>query len=163
MPAARNRPAPTRSNARQITARRPKRSPSPLTTAILPLLQAALDKQGGDLKPFIQTHLSPRHRDAPGTGSPMPTLAIDADRDAGPVAGAMTQGIRGYLHTLATHRPDGSVTDAPTEADKARAISSLSALVGGMVQARATAEAAPELSDEILTVLQATLAVRAQQ
>ena len=76
---------------------------------------------------------------------------------------AMTQGISGYLHTLATHRPDGSVTDAPTEADKARAITTLSALVGGMVLARATAEAAPELSNEILEVLQAALLSRVQK
>jgi TetR/AcrR family transcriptional repressor of nem operon len=123
----------------------------------LPRLQASLDKHGGDLTPFLQNYLSPRHRDAPGTGCPMPTLAIDAAREGGPVAAAMTQGVSGYLHTLATHRPDGSVTDAPTDADKARAITTLSALVGGLVLARATAEAAPELSDEILAVLQAEL------
>ena len=131
--------------------------------ASLPRLQASLDKHGGDLRPFIQNYLSPRHRDAPGSGCPMPTLAIDAAREAGPVAAAMTEGISSYLHTLATHRPDGSVTDAPTDADKARAISSLSALVGGMVLARATAEAAPALSNEILAVLQAELVARARQ
>jgi TetR/AcrR family transcriptional repressor of nem operon len=123
----------------------------------LPRLQASLDKHGGDLTPFIRNYLSPRHRDAPGAGCPMPSLAVDAGRAAGPVAAAMTQGISGYLHTLATHRPDGSVTDAPSDADKARAISSLAALVGGMVLARATAEAAPALSNEILTVLRAAL------
>ena len=123
----------------------------------LPRLQASLDKHGGDLRPFVQNYLSPRHRDAPGSGCPMPALAIDAARAAGPVAAAMTDGISGYLHTLATHRPDGSVTETPTEADKARAISSLSALVGGMVLARATAESAAALSNEILAVLQAVL------
>lgn len=129
----------------------------------LPRLEASLLKHGGDAGAFIENYLSPRHRDGAGRGCPMPALAVDAARETGPVPQALTQGIGGYLETLARHRPDGSVTDAPTEADKARAIVTLSSLVGGLVLARATAEAAPDLSDEILATLQAEVGQRWQQ
>ncbi|MBV8503037.1 MAG: TetR/AcrR family transcriptional regulator [Paucibacter sp.] len=105
----------------------------------------------------FRQYLHPHHRDRAGNGCPMPTLAADAAREMGPVSGASARGIAGYLRELACHRPDGTVVQAPDEADKARAILSLSALVGGMVLARATHEAAPELSDEILARLPAQL------
>jgi TetR/AcrR family transcriptional repressor of nem operon len=123
----------------------------------LPRLQASLHRHGGDARPFFEGYLSARHRDAPATGCPMPALAVDAARETGPVPAALGSGIGAYLQTLARHRPDGSIADAPGAGDKARAIMSLAALVGGMVLARATAEAAPALSDEILATLQQQL------
>jgi TetR/AcrR family transcriptional regulator, transcriptional repressor for nem operon len=125
--------------------------------APLARLQASLQKHGGDARPYFQNYLTPRHRDDAGGGCPMPALATDAARAQGPVPEALTRGIGAYLETLACHRPDGGVVEVPSSADKARAITSLSALVGGMVLARATAEAAPALSDEILAVLQAQI------
>src|SRR5262249_3385932 len=95
----------------------------------------------------------------PGLGCAMPTLAVDAARAAPPVAEAITQGIGGYLQAFAEHRPDGSIAEPPDEADKARAIMTPSALVGGMVLGRATKGSAPRLSEEILEVLKSELAV----
>lgn len=123
----------------------------------LPRLQDSLLKHGGDASPFFQRYLSPSHRDGAGKGCPMPALAVDAAREQGAVAEVLTRGIGSYLETFACQRPDGSRIEAPTAEDKARAITSLSALVGGMVLARATAEAAPALSNEILATLQAEL------
>ena len=125
--------------------------------APLARLKSILEKHQGDATPYFTNYLRPQHRDAPGLGCPMPALAVDAGREPGALSDAITLGISGYLNALGTHRPDGSVTDAPTEADKARAIMSLSALVGGMVLARATADGAPVLSDEILKTLQSEL------
>ncbi|MDN3922777.1 TetR/AcrR family transcriptional regulator [Roseateles violae] len=125
--------------------------------APLARLRASLDKHGGDARPYFQNYLRPQHRDAAGQGCPMPALAADAARAPGPIADALTRGIAAYLETLAGQRPDGTRTEAPDAADKARAILSLSALVGGMVLARATAAGAPALSDEILASLQQQL------
>ncbi len=125
--------------------------------APLARLNATLEKHEGDATPYITNYLRTQHRDKPGEGCPMPTLAIDAGREPGLVSDAVTQGISGYLKAFASHRPDGSVTEAPEAADKARAVVVLSALIGGMVLARATSSAAPALSDEILAILQEEL------
>ena len=117
--------------------------------APLARLQASLEKHGGDARPYIQNYLTPRHRDDAGGGCPMPALAVDAARAQGPVPAALTEGIAAYLQALAGAAPDAAA--------KARAIGTLSALVGGMVLARATAETAPALSAEILATLQAQL------
>ena len=120
-------------------------------------LAQRLERAGGDAGEHFRQYLNPRHRDRAGDGCPMPSMAADAARETGPVPEASARGIAGYLRELARHRPDGTVTAEPDEADKARAILSLSALVGGMVLARATHEAAPALSDEILARLPAEL------
>lgn len=113
--------------------------------------------EGPGAAEHFRQYLQPRHRDRAGDGCPMPSLAADAARETGPVPEASARGIAAYLRELACHRPDGTITAEPDDADKARAILSLSALVGGMVLARATHEAAPELSDEILARLPAEL------
>jgi TetR/AcrR family transcriptional repressor of nem operon len=125
--------------------------------APLKRLQHRLAEHHGDARPYFNRYLRTEHRDQSGPGCPMPTLAVDAGREPGPVADAITAGISGYLKAFASHRPDGSVTAAPDETDKGRAILSLSALVGGMVLARATAAGAPALSDEILEILKKEL------
>lgn len=116
----------------------------------------------GDPSEYFRQYLSPEHVVDAGSGCPMPTLAGDGAREHGLVPAALAQGIGVYLQRLACQRPDGSVAASAaelSEADKARAIVSLSALVGGMVLARATHEAAPALSDEILQTLQRELQV----
>lgn len=119
-------------------------------TQSLARLQASLDRHGGDAAPYIQQYLRPQHRDAAGQGCAIAALAVDAARSGGALAEALTEGIAGYLAALA-----GS--PAPSEAAKSRAVLSLSALVGGLVLARATAGAAPALSDEILARLASAL------
>ncbi|MBV8603640.1 MAG: TetR family transcriptional regulator [Pelomonas sp.] len=123
-------------------------------------LEARLGAGGGDATEYFRHYLSPHHVREAGDGCPMPTLAGDGAREHGAVPAALAQGIGHYLQSLARHRPDGTVVaaDAPLDdADKARAILCLAALVGGVVLARATHEAAPALSDEILQTLQAEL------
>lgn len=121
-------------------------------------LQATLAKHGGDAAPFFQNYLRTQHRDNAGEGCAIAALAVDAARSGGALGEALTQGIAGYLATLAGQRPgDGEAATPPDQADKERAILSLSALVGGLVLARATAGAAPALSDEILGSLATTL------
>jgi len=116
-------------------------------------LKERLERANGDASEHFRQYLNPRHRDRAGDGCPMPALAGDAAREVGPVPEASARGIAAYLRELACHRPDGTVITEPDDADKSRAILSLSALVGGMVLARATHESAPELSDEILARL----------
>ncbi len=113
-------------------------------------LGSQLEKHGGDYQPFLKRYFGAAHRDAPGAGCPMAALAVDAAREGGLLRESMSSGIAAYLRELATHRPDGSVVDAPTAEDEARAIGVLSTMVGGMILARACAGAAPGLSDRIL-------------
>ena len=120
-------------------------------------LRHRLEEAQGDATEHFRQYLSPRHVEHAGSGCPMVTLAADGARETGPVPEALAEGIARYLQTLAQHRPDGEVVDAPDAADKVRAIHCLSALVGGMVLARATAEGAPALSDEILQTLRKEL------
>ena len=120
-------------------------------------LTTRLDRGQGDPTEYFQGYLSRHHVVDAGDGCPMPTLAADGARENGLVPEALARGIGTYLQTLARHRPDGAVVDEPAEADKARAIVCLSALVGGMVLARATHQGAPALSDEILKTLEVEL------
>lgn len=123
-------------------------------------LQASLSQHQGDAGPYFHRYLRAEHRDQPGAGCAIAALAVDAARAGGALGEALTQGIAGYLAALAGRQPgeDGAAAAPPGAADKERAILSLSALVGGLLLARATAQAAPALSDEILDTLPATLA-----
>jgi TetR/AcrR family transcriptional repressor of nem operon len=126
-------------------------------------LQRMLDEaeqHGGDLLPALHTYLSLDHRDGIGTVCPAPALGAESARLAGPVPEAFADGIARLLERLAWRRPGGADAEELAEADKQRAVETLATLVGGVVLARATAEAMPELSDEILERLRAGLAER---
>ena len=123
-------------------------------------LAGRLEAANGDAAEHFRQYFNPRHRDRAGDGCPMPALAADAGRETGPVPEASARGIAAYLRELACRRPDGTVVEEPSEEDKSRAILCLSALVGGMVLARATHESAPALSDEILARLPVELEER---
>lgn len=111
----------------------------------------------GGLDGFVDNYLSKRSRDNPGHACPMGTLAVDAARESGAVGTAFGHGIGHYLEALARHRPDGTQAEALTAEDKQRAITTLSTLVGAMVLARATQQALPALSDEILETVREQL------
>jgi len=113
-------------------------------------LSAQFERHGGDLTTLLKRYFSAAHRDTPGAGCPMSSLSVDAAREGGLLARAMGEGIAAYVRELAVHRPDGTVLDEPSADDEARAIRLLSTMVGGLVLARACAEAAPALSDRIL-------------
>lgn len=119
-------------------------------------LSAQFDRHGGDLTTLLKRYFSAAHRDTPGSGCPMTSLATDAAREGGLLGQAMGMGIESYLRELATHRPDGTVVDEPTTQDEARAIALLTTMVGGLVLARACASGAPALSERILRTSLAT-------
>ncbi|WP_158218775.1 TetR/AcrR family transcriptional regulator [Roseateles aquatilis] len=122
-------------------------------------LEAQLTRHDGDLTALLKRYFSAAHRDAPGAGCPMATLGVDAAREGGLLGQAMSDGIAGYLRAMASHRPDGTVLEQPTADDEARAIRTLTTMIGGVILARACAEAAPAMSDRILrTSLATTLA-----
>ena len=115
----------------------------------------------------IQSYLSPQHRDAPGAGCPAAALAVDAARAGGELSAVFAQGIERNIGRFAQLLADsnarmvGADADANGPAvqpqDRARAMHVLATMVGGLVLARATAAAQPELSNELLTTLQAQL------
>lgn len=111
----------------------------------------------------IRSYLSPQHRDAPGSGCPAAALAVDAAR-AGPelsqvFAAGIERNIQRFAQLLADNipPPDGSAGPAAADAHRARAIEVLATMVGGLVLARATAAAQPQLSQELLSTLQEQL------
>jgi TetR/AcrR family transcriptional regulator, transcriptional repressor for nem operon len=106
---------------------------------------------GGDLKAVLKRYFGGAHRDAPAVGCPMSALAVDAAREQGQLGATFSDGMAAYLRELAVNRPDGTVVEEPDAQDRTRAIHTLSVMVGSMVLARASAVAAPALSEEILT------------
>ncbi len=113
-------------------------------------LSAQFERHGGDLTTLLRRYFGATHRDTPGAGCPMTSLAVDAAREGGQLGQSMSQGIDAYLRALAIHRPDGTVVDEPTPEDQARAIRTLTTMVGAVVLARACGQGAPGLSDQIL-------------
>jgi len=115
----------------------------------------------------IQSYLSPQHRDAPGAGCPAAALAVDAARAGAELSEVFAQGIERNIERFARLLGDSDATMVSANADadgaavqpqdRARAMHVVAAMVGGLVLARATAAAQPELSNELLRTLQAQL------
>lgn len=97
---------------------------------------------------FLDTYLSPAHRDHPGQGCPTAALAVDIGRpgttDA--VRDRYADGVRELVGTLATLRDD----------DEPAALADLATMVGALLLARATT--GDELSDRFLTAARERLA-----
>ena len=113
---------------------------------------------GSSLLAGVANYLSPQHRDSVGQGCPVAALAADAARETGAIADAFAQGIGRYMALFARRRQDGSEATQVEADDRVRAIAMLSAMVGGLILARATARGLPDLSDEILATLREHLA-----
>ncbi len=101
---------------------------------------------------FLRQYLSERHRDAPSNGCPIAALGAEAARKDGPVAETMTRGIETYVKLFA-ERYAAADPDAAASANRDRAISTLSMLVGGLVLSRATALANARLSKQVLSAV----------
>ena len=95
-----------------------------------------------DLPTYLEGYLSERHRDRPDRGCPMAAYASDIARQNETVQSRCAQGVDRFI--------DGFMERLPAGASRAQAILMLSAMVGGMTLARATAKSAPDLSAEIL-------------
>ena len=92
---------------------------------------------------IVDSYLSTRHRDDPGTGCVFATLGGETARTAVPVRGAFAEGVRARIESLTR------VVKGRVEATRRRrAIAALSGMVGAMVLARAVDDRA--LSNEIL-------------
>ncbi|MEU7763983.1 TetR/AcrR family transcriptional regulator [Nocardia sp. NPDC049190] len=92
---------------------------------------------------LIESYLSTRHRDAPGTGCALVTLGAAAGRGGAEIKEAYQKQVRSYL-ALLSETADGD-TPGETQAD---AILTLSAMVGALLMSRAVAD--PQLSDQLL-------------
>lgn len=99
--------------------------------------------EGGDFRRYLETYLSPRHRDDPAGGCPTAGLAAAIRHQTPAARSAMTEGLRSQIGRIEKALPGSD------PADKRRAaIGSWAAMVGAVILARAIDDSA--LSDEIL-------------
>jgi TetR/AcrR family transcriptional repressor of nem operon len=108
------------------------------------MAQAARTDEAEPLTGLIEAYLSRRHRDDPGTGCALVTLGSAAARGDNELRDAYEEQVRQYLGLITELVPAG-------QDQRAEAILVLSALVGGVLMARAVRD--ENLSDELLTTL----------
>lgn len=99
---------------------------------------------------FARAYLTPAHRENPGGGCPVAALAVDSAREGGLVAEAFAQGVNKYLSGLASQAAEARGKRGVTQQDRQSALRQVIVLVGSLILARATVDADPTLSDEIL-------------
>ncbi|WP_231646295.1 TetR/AcrR family transcriptional regulator [Mycolicibacterium mengxianglii] len=105
------------------------------------------------LNAIIDSYLSTYHRDHPEEGCASAALAADAGRHGLQAQEEYRRGLQGYIAAITDLlRGSAKQTDTKLDPRKAReqAIALFSQLVGAQLIARATAQADPELSDEVL-------------
>jgi len=106
-----------------------------------------------DLAAYAASYLSPAHRANVAGGCATAALASETLRQAPEARAAMTAGLRRQIDDLSKHAPGDSET-----ARRQAAIGSWAAMVGAMILARMSDDAA--LSDEILGETRAWLGTR---
>ena len=104
----------------------------------------------GALPAIVDSYLTTRHRDAPGTGCPAAAMGVDVARMSPGARPAFAQATRQQFALLEGLMPDGR-----PEARRQQAITTFAAMVGAMVLARAVDDGA--LSQEILDAVKAQL------
>ncbi len=109
------------------------------------------DSARAALAAIIDSYVTPVHRDDPEPGCASAARAADAARHGSGTQAEYARGLEGYLATIS----DLLLADQPeNERDSARArreaIALFSQMVGAVVIARAVAQAAPGLADEII-------------
>ena len=111
----------------------------------------------GGLAARVQSYLSPQHRDSPGNGCPAAALAVDVARAGGDLSAVFAEGVERNITRFA--RVIGGLAEdaAPGAELRAQAMATLSAMVGALVLARATAASNAALSDEILATVRGHL------
>jgi TetR/AcrR family transcriptional repressor of nem operon len=98
---------------------------------------------------YLDQYLSVEHRDAPASGCAVAALATDAARQSNQVQSGFAEGIEKVIEILTANLPKAKHHEGPA-ATRARAVRLWSEMVGALVLSRATADADPELSEEIL-------------
>lgn len=104
----------------------------------------ASDYPKEEVNKVLDNYLSQQHRDNPGDGCVISSLAGDLFRQPDSVRQVFTEGIKRYQEQLA------QLLEGKAENPQAQAIALLSAMVGCLTLARAVND--PTLSDEILKV-----------
>ncbi len=110
-----------------------------------------------EFKTYVAHFCSPAHRERRLGGCPMVSLGSEIRNQEPVIQAKFAEGIADYLAGVEA-LVRRSEPDLPAAAARAKAIASVSAMVGGMIMARATAQAQPALSDEILETLSAAIA-----
>jgi len=113
----------------------------------------------GDLARYLAFYLSARHRDARDGGCPLVAFGADAARQGPEVAARFADGLEDYVGAVAgLLRPaEGTRAAAAREDRRRRALALVALTAGAVTLARATAEAAPALADELLEAARAAL------
>ncbi len=120
-------------------------------------LPADEESPEGALDAFLTRYLSERHRDRPDAGCPMAAFAGEVARQDPAVQERFGAGVEGFFAAVEKRLPERDGEGAAERRDRAIAI--VSALVGGMALARATAPTEPERSAEILAALRRQLGI----
>lgn len=104
---------------------------------------AALPDSEPDLANYVETYLSPTHRDDRGGGCPTAALGADTLRQGPEARAAMTAGLRSQIDRLSRTAPGRD----DSERQRA-AIGSWAAMLGAMILARMSDD--PALSNQVL-------------
>jgi TetR/AcrR family transcriptional regulator, transcriptional repressor for nem operon len=107
--------------------------------------------EGDPVEAFINQYLSPRHRDASGTGCFYAALATDIVRQPSPLKRAATTGLEQFLDLIGRNLPAGSKSNR-----RQQAIKVFASMLGAMILARTVDDS--KLSNEILQTVASTLA-----
>jgi TetR/AcrR family transcriptional repressor of nem operon len=115
--------------------------------------EAHPDSAGAALHDLVDQYVNAEHRDHPEAGCPSAALVSDAGRHGATAQAEYRRGLDGYFEVIADmliERGRESGTElAPAEA-RERAVALFSQMIGALLLSRAIADAAPELSDEVL-------------
>jgi TetR/AcrR family transcriptional regulator, transcriptional repressor for nem operon len=112
---------------------------------------ASLGDVPAELKPYLDSYLSARHRDDPGGGCAMAALGCDVARGGDEVRRRFTEAVAAQVD-----RFRGWLGDRRGERSRDRALLAVSAMVGAMVLARAVDD--PALSEDLLAAARSGIA-----
>ncbi|MBI2257082.1 MAG: TetR/AcrR family transcriptional regulator [Proteobacteria bacterium] len=122
--------------------------------ACLAAFNEGLERVAADtnLAGYVARYFTKAHRDRHDGGCPMVALGSEIAHQEKDVQAKFAEGIAAYIAGIEdlVRRSDGEQDPA---GQRAQAITAVATLVGGMILARATAEAQPSLSAEILDIL----------
>jgi len=116
-------------------------------------LETRTEPPGRQVEGYVEDYLTAYHRDRSDRGCPMPVFAGDVPRQAMEIQQAFSIGVESFIGTLARDLAARRGAAKPAKRDRQRAMLVLAGLVGGMALARASAKAAPALSEEWLESL----------
>lgn len=112
----------------------------------------AQDPSAGGLSRFVREYFSDAHLKGRASGCMIAALSGDVARQIGPVRQTFTQGLLARLAAL------GAAMPGPRARQRDQALSSMAALVGALILARAVDD--PALADEILDATTQDLRLR---